>query len=380
MNKISDWQLYCILILLTMPVALLEQPHRLIHIAYNNAWLTFVPVFLTGALLIKMYEVIIKKSREPFPVLLDEHLGKIAGRVLGSIYIFIFLLTCAFNLRIFLEFMKMMVLPLTPVSIFIGAILLLGFAAIKAGLTAIARISEILTPLGLALTTLLILLILLSLSGNIHPEGILPIGYIDYKSYGKGVFTATLILGKMMPVLSLAYFLGDKRRATRAMYKTMLTYVPFQAFVALALIITIGTFPARNYVFPTFNMIRLAQIGDFLQNLDIVIVAIMIEGIFGAVLISWWMACFTTEKIFHLQEHRFIAAPTSLIIGVLALIMSKNNLEIVIWSLYIIPLIFTVFFILIPLLVCIICMFKPDVSTPEPANPADMLHKQEVAG
>ncbi len=89
-----------------------------------------------------MYEVIIKKSREPFPIMLEEHLGKIAGRLLGSVYIFIFLLTCAFNLRVFLEFMKMMVLPMTPISIFIGVILLVGFMAIKNGLSGVARYSE----------------------------------------------------------------------------------------------------------------------------------------------------------------------------------------------------------------------------------------------
>ncbi len=377
MNKISDQQLYCMLILLLLPVAFLEQPHRLINVAYNNAWLTFVPVFLTGALLVKIYEVIIKKSREPFPVLLDEHLGKICGRILGSVYILVFIITCAFNLRIFLEFMKMMVLPLTPVSIFIGVILLTGFMAIKNGLTSIARLSELDTLLGLPIIVLLILICLLS---RFHPEGLHPIGYINIKSYGEGVFFATMIVGKMMPVLSLAFFMGDKQRSTRVMYLSLLTYIFVQTFVAFAIIVSMGTYPALNYVFPTFNMIRLAQIGAFLQNLDILAVAVLIAGIMGAVLISWWMACFTTEKVFGLQEHRFLAAPTSLIIGVLALIISKNNLGVVIWSLDIIPWIFSIFFILIPLLVCIICLFKPDVSTPEPANPAERLHKQEVSG
>jgi uncharacterized protein YebE (UPF0316 family) len=81
----------------------------------------------------------------------------------------------------------------------------------------------------------------------------------------------------------------------------------------------------------------------------------------GAVMTSWWMACFTTQKVFNLKNYRFVAAPTSLIIGIMALIISRNNLGVIIWSLKIMPLIFTIFFILLPLLVCIICMFKPDI-------------------
>ncbi|HPT69259.1 MAG TPA: GerAB/ArcD/ProY family transporter [Syntrophomonas sp.] len=377
MNKLSEWQLYCILVLLTMPVAFLEQPHRLIHIAYNNAWLTFFPVLLTGALLIKMYEIIINKSREPFPVMLEEHLGKIAGRILGSVYIFIFLLTCAFNLRVFLEFMKMMVLPMTPISVFIGVILLVGYMAIKTGLSGVARFSEFFIPIGLTFT---MVLVLISLGGNFNLKNIYPIGYIGYKAYGMGVITATLILGKIMPVLSLAYFLADKKRVTGVMYKILFTYVPFLAFSSFAVVVTLGTYPSRNFVFPSFNMIRLAQVGTFLQNLDIFFVAVLIIGIVGAVTLSWWMACFITQKVFNLRNYRFVAAPTSLIIGIMALIISRNNLGVVIWSLKIMPLIFVIFFILLPLLVCIICMFKPDIPALEPADSTEMLHKQEVAG
>jgi hypothetical protein len=59
------------------------------------------------------------------------------------------------------------------------------------------------------------------------------IGYIGYKAYGLGVFTATLILGKMMPVLSLAYFLADKKKAPGVMYKILLPIFCFCLFLLL---------------------------------------------------------------------------------------------------------------------------------------------------
>ena len=376
-NKITNWQLYCILILLTVPVAFLEQPHRLIHIAHNNAWLTFIPVLLTGTALIKIYDLIIKKSSAPFPILLDEHLGKIIGRILGLFYIFVFLLTCAFNLRIFLEFMKMAVMPLTPVSIFLAAILLVGFIVIKTGLTGVARLSEYLYFFVIILP---LLLVALTLAGNFHLERIYPIAFINYKNYVHGSFVATLILGKMMPVLTLAFFITDKNNAARVMFRIVITYVLLLAFAAFAIIVTLGTHPALNYVFPAFNMIRLIQIGDFLQNMDIIFVAVLIQSVFGAVLVSWWMTCFTTQKVFNLKEYRFVAAPTSLIIGVLALTISRNNLDLLIWSLDIMPLVFSLFFIVIPLFIWVICCFKPDTPAFKPADSPEILHKQKAVG
>ncbi len=379
MIKITKFQLYCMLVLLVLPVGILEQPHRLIHLTYNNAWLTFIPVVFLGALLIFMYSHIIKKSNQPFPLLLDEHLGKIPGRILGSIYIFIFLLTSAFTLRIFVEFMKMNVLPATPISVFIGVILLLGFAAIKIGLESIARTSEIFVLLGISFT---FVIVVISLLNNLHLERLRPIGYINYKSFSIGILAATFVLGKMMPVLSLAFFLPKKENAPAIMNKVLITYVLILAFVTFAVIVTLGTIPSLNFIFPTINMIRLARIGNFVQNLDIVFIGVWIVGIFGGVTLPWFMACFTIQKVFNLQDYHFLAAPTSVIIGILSIIISSNNLSVVIWSLSIIPYIFTGFFILIPFIIFIITLFKvtPDIPAREPGNPPDPLNKQGVPG
>lgn len=379
MEKITNFQLYCLLVLLTLTVAVIEQPNRIIDIVYNNAWLTFIPVCFTGALLILMYSQIIQKSYQPFPLLLNEHLGKALGRIVGSVYIFIFILTCSFNLRVFIEFMKMIVLPVTPISIFIGALLMAGFVAIRFGLVSIARMSELLIFFGLIFT---FLIVFISLMNHFDLERIRPIGYMSYLSFGEGVFIATLVLGKMMPVLTLAFFLPDKKKVVAIMYKVLFTYTSFLTFITFAVIVTLGTYPARNFVFPTFNMVRLARIGEFIQNLDVFFVAIWILGVFEAVTILWWMACFTTQKIFNLQDYRFLAAPSAIIIGVISLIMSRNNLEVLTWSLTIMPYVFSIFFILIPFFIFIICLFKesPDVSAPEPSNSSDLLHKQEVTG
>ncbi len=143
--------------------------------------------------------------------------------------------------------MKMIVLPATPISVFIGVMLFLGFVAIKLGLTSIARSSEIIVWIGLPFT---VTIVLISLLNNFHLDRIRPIGYMNYKSFGKGIFIATFILGKMMPVLSLAFFIPDKKDATAIMNRVLFTYVPLLALITFAVIVTLGIYPAVVLFFP----------------------------------------------------------------------------------------------------------------------------------
>lgn len=379
MNRISNFQLYCLLLFLVAPVAVLEQPHRLVHIAHNNAWLMSLLSFLPGMLIILMYAVIIKKSSQPFPHLLEEHLGKIAGKAIGILYVFIFLLVCAFNLRVFIEFMKMIVLPATPISIFIGVLLLLGIYAIKTGILAIARTTEILAWIGVSFT---LLITTTSVLTTLHLDRLLPVAYIDMKSLSWGIVIATSVLGKMMPVLSLAFFLPEKKTSTKVMAAVLATYALVIAYVTAAVTITVGTYPSQQFVFPTFNMIRLASIGEFIQNLDIAFIAVWIFGIFGAVTVSWFMACFTGQQVLNLKDYRFLAAPSALIIGILSILIGKNNLEIVLWSTTAVPFIFIFFFILVPFLIFLICCFKPvpEIPSKQNADSSETLHKQGMTG
>jgi spore germination protein KB len=353
--KITNFQLYCLLLLLIAPIAVFEQTHRLVHIAHNNAWLVYIGAIVPCMLLVLMFSHIIKKSSQAFPLLLHEHLGKPLGFILGVLYIGVFILTCSFNLRLFIEFMKTNVFINTPISIFIGAIILLGFTAIKFGLVSIARVSEIQVFTGMPL---LFFIVLLSLYSNFNPDRIYPIGYMSYKSFGLGVLIAAVIPAKIMPVLTLAFFIPEKEKSFAIMSKAVFTYLVLMTLTTFAVIVTLGIYPAMNFIFPTFNMMRLAHIGQFVQNVEILVVALLISGFFGAFTVSWFMACYTAQKLFNLNDYRFVATPATVIIGILSIVIGQNVLDVVIWSMTIIIYMFTVFFILIPFIIFVICLFK----------------------
>lgn len=382
MFRITNFQFYCLLLILLGPVSVMELPNRLVHTLNNNAWLAIPVAVIPGFLLILMYSSIIKKSSQPFPLLLDEHLGKVLGRILGFIYIPLFFMICSFTLRLFVEFMKMNVLPATPISVFIGVLLFIGFAAIKTGLENFARVIELSIFVIIPFSVIIVFIAILN---NFHLDRIRPIAYMDYRSFGIGVMHVTSVMGRMMLVLCLAFFLSDKDRqkVQATMNKAMLSYIPFIALTTMGVIITLGTIPAQNLTFPTFNMVRLARIGAFVQNIDILFIGVWVLGIFGAATIFWLIACYTMQQVFHLRDYRFLAAPSSLIIGILAILLGRTNLEIIVWSVKVIPVVYSFFFILIPFILFIITLFKPYPVNEAPESDLskiDPLNKQGFAG
>ena len=157
MFRLTDFQIYAMMVMLVSPVAFLETPRRLILFLLNNGWLAALAAIIPGFLLVAMLVFILNRSTRPFPFLLEEHLGKIAGKILACFYIVLFFLVSTYSLRHFTDFIISNVMPGTPISVLIGLFLLMGFFAIRSGLENIARLCELFILLGLPFVFLILL-------------------------------------------------------------------------------------------------------------------------------------------------------------------------------------------------------------------------------
>lgn len=365
MIRLSRFQLYSILIIMLGPIPFLEIPKRITDILFNNACLAILAAVIPGLLIAAMFERIIKKSTHPFPILMEEHFGTILGKILAFIYIPIFLLISAFFLRLFVDFVDSNVLPQTPVSFFIGSILVVGYLGIKAGLSNFARVCEIIICVGLPFS---FLIVILSIIQKPDIGNIMPLGFMKFTDFLVGTASVATITGLLFPVTSLAFFLPNQQDIGVIMRRVLYIYTLLMMITTLATILHFGGDFASILTFPTFMLVRIISIGDFLTNLDIVFIGIWILGIFGSVTIPWFMACYTTQQIFRLKGYSFIAAPSSLIIGVLSLLISNNILELEILSKQVMPYLYTLFFIFLPFLLYLFTLFKPNTNKKLPGN------------
>jgi spore germination protein KB len=358
MNKISNFQLYCMLLISVVPLAFLITPRFLTISLTNNAWLAIIASIIPGYLLIYIYGYILSKSQQPFPLLLEEHLGLIAGKIIGVSYILFFLLLGSFTLRIFVEFVETNVLPGTPISVFIGILLVSGLAGIKTGLINLARLCEIIVFIGVPFT---ILMLAISVANNPDFYNLQPLGNLNYTGLTRALLFATIPLLQMLPVLALAPFTAHPERVTRTMLKVMFTYVLIIGLTVVTTIVSLGADNANYFIFPTFIAIRFINIGEFIQNIDIVFIGVWVLGIFGVLTLWWFMICFTIQNVFGLHDYRFLAAPTTLIIGSLSLLISPNILQLQILMTRVLPWIYVFFLLFIPLIIFLITLFTKPV-------------------
>lgn len=357
MYRISNFQIYCLLVVLVGPIAFLEQPKRLAVLIYHNAWLASLATIVPGILIVIMFSYLISKSPNPFPTLLEEYLGKVLGRILAFIYVLIFILTTSFTLSLFVNFVETNVLPGTPISVLIGALLFVGYVVIKNGFENFARLCELIVIIGLPFS---IGIALLATFQNIDIGNLLPIGYMNIKDFGLAVISTTSILGRLFPILTIAYYSNNPSRIRSVLFKVLFTYILLMLLPSLVITLIYGGVASGMLVFPAFSLIRLIDIGQFITNIDIVFVGVWISGIIGAFTIFWWMACFTTQQIFNLKDMAFLAAPSSLIIAVLSLLIGPNILVLKIVNQQIIIGIYLFFFLIIPFLLYIMALSKSD--------------------
>jgi len=356
MTRINNLQIYCLLMLVTAPLAFLITPAVITHLVGNSGWLAVLAAIIPGVLLIYVYTYILKKSIHPFPAMLEDCLGKFVGKILGFSYILVFLLGIAITLRIFTSFIGSSIVPDTPLSVYIGSMLLVGYYALKTGLENIARIAEVLILAGLPVSFLIILLVI---TQQHELTNLLPLVYTSYTNFGLATYETFILFSNIIAVLTLAYFSTDRDKTPRTLINVLVTYIALITLSALAVIMHLGEDYANLTAFPTFKLIRSITIADFIRNVDAGFIALWIIGIYGAVMVLWFMTCYVAQQVFALKDYRFLAAPTSVIIGILTLMMGSNIEEEGILLSIIFPSIYGVFYIFIPLVIFFILIFKP---------------------
>lgn len=356
MHRISKFQLYAVLTTFLFPLAYLEIPGSLARMVQQNAWLVMLATLLPGYMLIIMYYHIQKKSRRPFPGLLEEHLGKLPGRILAVVYILVFIFISSYSLRFFTDFIETNVLPGTPISVHIGVLLLAMVIGLRAGIENIFRVTELFVIIGLPFAILMILIIL---GQQINVENLLPIGGIHAVPGVLALAGTTFVLSKMFVILTLGFWLQERKSSFKIMSWVVWTYVFLLTLTSITTVMTFGSTAATFLTFPTFNMVTLVNIGEFIQNIDIVFIGIWILGVYTSAIIPWFMALYITQQVLKLNDYRFLAAPSSLIIGILSIIIGRNILEILVLIQVIVPILELFFFGVIPALILIITLFKP---------------------
>lgn len=341
MVRLTNIQLFAILFICmaTIPYQVLAK-----LLAVSNAqhgWLAIIISVLPGLVLLLVYYFLLNNSRKPFPGLLEEHLGKIAGKILGFVYLLSFFLVVVLSLVIFANFFLSNVLPDMPISILLLFIILPAFYAVRTGLDVTARVVELVLLVAFPLAMLLLLL-------GISPESewsrLLPLGGFT----ASGLFNGILLVNSYFSLMIIVLVLGQFCHKQRVLWRWMLAaYIISVGSMLLAVIIPIAAYgPSLTAVqtFPVFNIARSTNIGGFIHNIEVILVSAVMPGVFAVLSVFWFAFCYSAQQLFNLSDYRFLVGPSAIMAGVAAVLMVPNIHYLFIMLQYILPWFFIILF------------------------------------
>ncbi len=287
--------------------------------------------------------------------MMEEHLGRFAGVVLGLSYVIVFLILASFYLRFFMEFLKNTILIDTPVGLVLLALLIPGAYAVRSGIEVFARISEVILVVFVPLA---ILLLVSAATEQPDIKNLMPVAFISPHDLGYAVYLNIWHFANIIIILTLAYFSNDRRNITQTLFKSLVTLVLFLTAAIAISTITLGAALSSVSTFPLFEIARSVSYAGFIRNTEPVFVSTFMVGIFVAVTTFWMLSCYCTQQIFRLKDYRFLVGPTAIIIGYGGVLISPNTYIVFSILEYVAPLLFGFFFVIIPVLFYILLLFK----------------------
>jgi spore germination protein KB len=318
-GRVSCRQTIYMLINLVGATSIIFLPGITAAAAGRDAWLAPLLTTLPGIYL----SLVIYSLGRRFPgrtliEYLQLVLGSWAGRAVGLLYIFFFLHTNGVIVREFGELLVTLVLPRTPMTVMHVLILALCAWTVRGGLEIQARVMELTIP-----PVLIVFLIAVALTaGNMEPKNLLPF----WEGGFKPVLRASLDpLGWRGEIILLAMFfpyLANPGRGGRCAVIATIVIGLILTVDSLANTAVFGTSVARM-TFPTFSLVRMVSVAQFVERIESVLVAVWFIGLFGKICLFYYGSVLGAAQLAGLRDYRPLVLP----VGVLLAAFSINSVE-----------------------------------------------------
>lgn len=303
-DKITPIQLSATLIVQMLSIASLSLPSDVTTYAGASGWILVV----SGTLLAMMFSLIVTRlsrmfAGDTFVEYSKKITGKFLGSVLSLVLVVYFTFFAAIQVRIFAEVLKMFLLYYTPLEIVIITMLLSGLYIVRHGIEPIARLNEIMLPV-FVFTTILVLLPTLK---DIDFTNLLPFK-MPLMAFLKGtVYTAFLFVG-FESMLFLVPFL----KKPQASSKYTIYAVGIAGILNLMLVIlSITVFGARentHLVWPVISLIKIISVpGFFIENLEGVIIGVWTLSVFTTIDTVLYIMSLGLSRAAGTNEHSYVA-------------------------------------------------------------------------
>ncbi|MBY0011227.1 GerAB/ArcD/ProY family transporter [Paenibacillus typhae] len=316
-GRISAFQMAMMLYPTVLATGFLVLPTITAEYAQNDFWMTGLLTIITG--FVTIYVAV--RLHELYPnENVIQHSQRIVGTTLGRLTGVIFFLYSIHgtgtSVRVYAEFVKINFLFKTPILMIISTMVLLVSFTVRAGLETMGRSAVIFTPVFI--TPLLFLLLLIP---DLDFRNILPVLSHGIVPVLQGTATPQAWVSELFFMTFFLPCLSDPDKGRTWGNRVLGAIVLSMVFVSLIILFLLGS-DTVDKTYPVLVAFRYINTGDFLENLEALLLAMWIVGSFVKISVFLYVAVLSFAQTLRLSDYRPFVFP----LGFLAILFSLWDL------------------------------------------------------
>ncbi|MFP3125808.1 spore germination protein [Ectobacillus funiculus] len=323
--KISAIQLFALMFLFEMGTALV--------VSYGigakkDAWLAILLGVGAGIVLFFIHYFLFRQYPNlPLTGYARKIFGEYLGWIIGLLYILYFLYIAARNLREFGDLLISSALPKTPLLAINILMVLTICYVLSLGIEVLGRTAEVFLVVLLLLGATGNFLVLVS--GNWHPHNLQPFLENGWKPILTTVFPLIISFpfGEMIAFTMLLPYLNRPESVKKVWLSALISGGLALSWTASLNIVVLDVEKVERSVFPLLSTIRVVNLMEFLQRLDVIVVYTLLITVFFKASIFFYSAVIGIVDLFKLKNHQQIVLPVGIILIFLSIVIASNFSE-----------------------------------------------------
>lgn len=277
----------------------------------TDAWMSVLVAALAAFLPVWMLAATAKRfpDRDLFQALADRH--PVAGRIIGFLYIgYFFFLLCR-DYRMMVLFINITLLESTPLLVVALLILLCAVYMARGGLEVTARVTE----LWMFTFAVSIFLLPLLLASEMKIHHVFPMLYDGFAPVLHGAWYLFPFVGE---IIALPFLAGFPTFGLKSGAKGFWLGIACIFILLACSLLVLGASVASRFNFPAYELVRLIQLTDFLDRLELPLVAIWMPTMIAKLAFGMLIAGRGLSRMFPALSERELILP----FGTLAVVCS----------------------------------------------------------
>ncbi|SDZ23184.1 endospore germination permease [Thermoactinomyces sp. DSM 45892] len=327
--RISTWQFFILTLVFLLGTSFLFFIGGLISIAKQDAW---IPPLWAGIASVPLSLLWVKlMSYYPGSTLIQiciQVAGKGLGRLIALLYIGYFIHLSSLVTRNLGDFMKINLMPRTPISVFHVMFLIVVCYAVIKGIETIARSAEFLFPL-VTVTFIAIFCIALYEWDWERFQGVFRMNIWATMKETRSIFSFPFMEAFLLAMLFPYVNSRNKIKGT-----FILANVVAALLLSVGVFFTIGVLSITQASHETYSMFVIVQeihIGNFFEHLESTIALILLIIVFIKLSITYYCAVSGLCQLFQVKNRSWIAISLVLLVSGLSLAFD-NILENIVFN------------------------------------------------